>query len=392
MAFVWPAIALVVIVDSSSALASKPSDLAVETTLAAYEGACRAIESYDLTMTTSSGLLLEKPNQHDKSHDHTNKKQADSTPSEWTPVDPNQVHIKTIRISHQYCNREKFRNDLRKQNGVEISEKADTQIWDGGVDRRLDFGRRTGRIISMSRTQSGFFGVCFLDLFRDFDGNYTYARFIRDRMENASVEKEGDLIVLATRSNPTATIRGNPFGVRLFLDPDRGFMPTRIDLTYGDDPIPQSRYTNELAEVLPGLWAPIRSRVSVFVRDKNSKYYGQELGYLLAEVDQSRSQFNGDIDPSVFDLTFPAGVMVHDEIRNTSYRAGAEKLDSYLDQLATQGRLSVDQLQAKHPRLRSGTVISESSGRKILIGVNLTLFAAVMVITVLRARRRAVEK
>ncbi len=366
------------------------SPLTVDAALTAYEGACSAIESFDLTMTTSSGLLLKKPVGIDKKRDSADKATASSF-AEWTPVDPNEPGHDLVRVSRQYYSRDKFRNDLVKQNEKVIPDKADTQIWDGAVDRRLDFAQRTGRISGLSRTQSGFFGICYLDLFRYFDGDYTYAKFIRDRMALASVESEGGLVVLSARSDLDSMVRGNPFGVRLFLDPSRSFMPVRIDLTYGDDPIPQSRYTNDLAEVSPGLWAPVRSRVAVFVRDKESKYYGKELGYLLAEVDLPRARFNVDLDSKVFELEFPTGVLVHDDIRNMSYRAGAEKQESYLDQLATQGRLSVDQLRANTPRLREATVVSWHPSRKVLIGVNAVLLATVVVFS-LRTKRRAEVK
>lgn len=386
------AIALAAIGGPARAQDAGPSQLTVDTAIAAYEAACSAIESFDLTITTSSAVLLKKPVGPAKARDE-HEKAKDSPRVEWTAVDPGERGWNMVLVSRQYYAGGKFRNDLVKQNEKDVPDKADTQVWDGAVDRRLNFAQRTGRVAGASFNMPAFFGIAYLHLFRHFDGDYTYAKFIRDRMSSARVESEGGLIILSARSTPDNLFRGNPFGVRLFLDPSRGFMPARIDLThgYGDDPVPQSRYTNELAEVAPGLWAPVRSRVSVFVREKWSKHYGQEMGFMEVEVDRPRARFNVDLDASAFELKFPAGVMVHDEIRNTSYRAGAEKLDSYLDQLATQGRLSVDQLRANRPPLRAPSVVSWDPVKRLLVWVNLALVATVAVFVLRRQRRVEVK-
>ena len=262
--------------------------------------------------------------------------------------------------------------------------------WDGSVGKILNSRSRQGTISDNARTQSGWLGIAYLDLCSVFQGDHSLLRFVRDRMPgNVSVEQIGKHAVLTARSDGLPPRRGNPFDVSIWLAPGKGFMPEVIDIFRGtgDEKVHHATRVNTLSEVSPGFWLPVKSRIAVYVTERASKFYGQESGYILVDVDLARSRFNCELDDSVLEVRFPFGTTVLDDVKHVTYVIGGNNTVDHLEKLATLGKETIEDVRryAQNHDLES-TQAGRPLFRYILVLAPLLVMGVLLAI---RLRRRS---
>jgi hypothetical protein len=273
---------------------------------------------------------------------------ASRTPPKLRRVDPQKDRAAAYtRWTVQFYDDGKFRIETIEPNPGFIRDSAEVETWDGVVSKSLDYPSLQGKISSVTRTEGGnFAGYSYLGLFRNFDGNYTYLEFFRDRLpDGVTTYREGSLQVIKAVSIRGRLIKGSPFTVIMKLNPDKGLMPEVIEKYYSDESSPRSRTSVTLKEVIPGVWAPTTISATYYNSAKGTPFYGDKALVRISEIDLDSSSFNCRIDPSEFDIVFPKGVLVGDDIHNTSYRVGQENARSYLDHLSITGRLGAQELR-----------------------------------------------
>jgi hypothetical protein len=147
---------------------------------------------------------------------------------------------------------------------------------------------------------------------------------------------------------------------------------------------------NELAQVQPGLWLPVKSVRRGYSVDRKSAHYGKEVGTELIELDLKRSRFNVHLDDSVFAMDFPVGTKVQDYQRDATYRVGTGNRESYLHGLAVAGRLGLEELKNRQPWYQTEAVPTIPLWRKVLLGALLATVGCVCLLLVerLRSQRR----
>jgi len=346
--------------------------------LAAYETTCEAIPSFDVYVKESHQTLLAP-------------KDMEKPPAEWEWVapGPKEQAPTNLGLTRQCYSRGRYRMDSLEQRGEKIPEGALTTVWDGGREQFLNSSQSKGRIANTARTFPSPNGICYLNLFRLFDGDQTYAKFIRLRMPDlVTVERRDGRVILTAAPASEKLIRANIFGVRLHLAPEKGFMPVRIDILAPGKQGPRldSSYYNELEEVERGQWMPTSCRMAIHIVDEGSKLIGREKSYYSVTVDKARSRFNMNLEDSLFTLTFPPGTEVNDQIRNVIYHVGAETKSDYLNFLASRGRLGMEELaKSQPPMLRA---YESNRSRTFLVWFNVVVVACLLLAGVIRYWRQ----
>src|SRR5262249_13722872 len=231
---------------------ANPPPPSAQEVLAAYESACEAISSFDLYLkVVTRNVLKAAPG-----------KKTLKAPRAFQETSPQEAEQhKATPWSHQYFADGKFRADVGEWNDVKSPPGARPIVWDGAVEKTLDGPAKRGTIREFSLEAVGQHGVSFPNLFRSYDVDFTYAELFKSRpAESLKVERQGSLLVLSVPPEPDKGTRVNRSGVRLSLDPERGFLPAQIDILVHkkDAVVPWTSFANELSEVLPGVWAPLK--------------------------------------------------------------------------------------------------------------------------------------
>ena len=187
-----------------------------------------------------------------------------------------------------------------------------------------------------------FFGTTQLEdyesLYRGMVGSVDRITRSRDRSARL-LPRDGDLYVVDV---PDAKTPGPWFELawKVWLDPARNFLPVKMaeSIVKQGRSLHDSDTTIELAEVEPGVWAPVAAHFVAYGKMVDSPLFGKVVGEDFLKVDRDRSRFNIAVPASQFVMTIPNGATVTDESRNVVYTQGASDPDAYLAKLADQGR------------------------------------------------------
>lgn len=267
-----------------------------------------------------------------------------------------------------------------------------TLIWDGS--RGYSF---QSRLVSVAPFISNFGNDENEDyeiFWRTFRGTIDRIPVSR-RRKSKLLPREGRLYVVDV---PDATTHDDPHYIglrwRVWLDPDKNFLPVKIQewiVKDGGD-LHNLDTENELREVLPGVWAPVRITIRVFHKDKKSPLFGECMGISVLSVDMDQSKFNVDLPDDLFEAKIPTGTTVVDRGRNVVYAAGSENADAYLAQLAQDEKAKLKKLTPVERTPPQMVFIPDDDwprwAKPLLIGAGVALFAIVFAIRV-RARRAA---
>ncbi len=365
---------------------------AVEEVLAAYGAACEAVPDYDIEYTTRFVKLLdrqvhnEKPSAQDPRDSKASKATwVSRTPEQQRPIAPWQMR--------QYYSKGRFRLEPAMVMGATIPKGSLVSTWNASEYMAFEAVESTGNVASLADTVSDANGFCYTNLWKAISPHLTYVEFVRVRIPfGVSLKKENGKFVLSAPPVPQELVDFNKFGVRLELDPDRNFMPSSIDIVqYFDNTRTADlfmRYENQLAEVRPNLWLPVASRaVNYQWSDPDSTFYGEEVAYQSITVNLDRSQFDAVHSDELFEIAFPQGTDVWDEVRQIRYIVGAEQSAEHLNWLARRGRLGSQRLAESKAPFRSVSFIEPSRFRMLLVFANVLLVLAIAIVIILRSRR-----
>lgn len=143
-------------------------------------------------------------------------------------------------------------------------------------------------------------------------GQGTYLDLIRRNPQATATQIHEGLIVI------NAPVTAGTLGLRLTLDPQRGYLPLGIDyLTFADDeahPTPQVawRIENTLEEVLPGRWMPVSFRLVNYCLHEDVAPLGSVLSQVQYDIELASSSFTTPVSDTAYALTIPTGITVLD--------------------------------------------------------------------------------
>jgi len=181
----------------------------------------------------------------------------------------------------------------------------------------------------------------------------------------------------------------------VWLDPARNFMPTKWTewIVKSGRPLHNSDCTIELAEVAPGVWAPISANYSVYHKTVDMPIFGKKMGANHLKVDMAKSWFNIEVPEDRFVMKIPDGATVSDRIRNVVYTQGASDPDAYLAGLAKQGREAVTGLPKGGPSIGNQIFVPDqpsfwSRGRVVAFGATVLIVGILAALASRRSRGR----
>ncbi len=332
--------------------------------LSSYEVTLSSIVSYDLYVNVSQEILLHrKPSAKIKGKAASNNQ----IPGVAKGLDrPMYFH------SRQRLSQDRYRADLLRTREGEVPEGQATFIWDGVTATTYSSMSRKGRITTRPPDEGMQPQVLsYGSLYRNINCDQTYLQLINSRpRDEMKLVRDGSLFTLISMPHvEKQNTLNSDLGLTLVLDSSKSFMPSSIEWFFirNGKKVTWQTYENNLAEIQPGLWLPVKSIHSVYNMSSTSDDFGKEAGRQTATLDLARSRWNIVQPENIFQISFPSGTEVNDEVKNIDYRIGDVSKSAYLDRLATEGRLGVEQLQNKEARYRNITKIAEPLWRRFLV-------------------------
>jgi hypothetical protein len=292
-----------------------------ESLVAAYHAAASKIFSFDLVMNTKSHAII-VVDRNGKSKLNT----ADQAENNKTSYRVLERPVVRSFVSKQVYKRGKFRTDLLEvDNAIKERDKI-LAAWNGVEAKAINRVAHSGIVSDFPNSNPGTFGFAYRQLYAYLRGSLTFHEFMRDRLpaHGVTARRDGSHIVLVAKSRAGVPLDGDPFEIHLYLNPDKGLMPEIVDLflNRGGVTSHHARVVNQLGKFLPGIWAPASSKVSTYIEDRDSEFYGKEAGYFQIDLDVSRSKFNIPIADDLFDPKFEIGDRILDEREGKEYRLG----------------------------------------------------------------------
>ncbi len=308
-----------------------------------WEAGARLIESYDLRLELRTKSFLVYENGVERMVD---EKSAEPRPAAFSRI-----------YRKGEMRRGEFFGETR--DGAPV-----TLIWDGKESRTLQPGDKSVRVSSMI--------LCFGSLeYEDYEMSYRNVRGTLDRISLCKIRKsrllprEGRFYVVDV-PGPSSFREPHYTNLRwkIWLDPDRNFLPARMAewIVKEDHDEHNIDTENELREVGPAVWAPVRSTMRVYVKGEKSPIYGKCMMICDLIVQQDQSRFNIDLDDGLFGTAIPTGTTVVDGDRKVVYTAGSENADKYLAQIAKQEKAKFKSLSPRD-RPTPGMVIVPDDDR-----------------------------
>lgn len=290
------------------------------------------IESYSLVVTLECTTMLMKNDDHD------------------LVVLPSDKGVRLQpKISKIWRSNSKRKGEFGE--GVSENKPEITMFYDGQTITARSIGSRTVNLYS----GTPFFGSV---EYEDYEALYrtvlgTSSRILMTKQRDSRLlAREGSLFIIETPASGLAAY-GN-LGWRIWLDPDKNFMPVRYTQWYKRGATIERDRDVEitLTEVAQGLWAPTHATIKVYAKGPDQHISGKVIALNTVDVSIKDSKFNCQVDEGVFDPKILPGDDVIDAIRNVSYKVGAANPDKYLDKIAVQAQSAANRLkvrQSTHP-------------------------------------------
>lgn len=362
----YPLLAL--LLASSTAVAAP--EMTLNEAIDAYQAACEAATStaFDLQITESLYRYFQPMSAQDEGR---------------TPQRLPKPELNFIKKSRQYFQDGKYCIELLEQDGKAVDKRGVVSVWDKETEKLFSRAERGGLIRPYATTMPSPYAINYLSLFMVCDGRASYAGMLRRRADKATIEQEDGLIVLSSMPDLSRNDHYCKWGFRLRLDPEAGFLPRRIELyvqTKEDaEPLLTMSNENDLRKFETGVWLPTKSREVINLTMRSpaaAAFFGQPSGHREIVVDLAHSSFDAQVPPDVFKLEFPTGTQVYDQVRQVTYRAGADSRQHYLKSMAKAGALGIEELKRSNPRMTLATVDSRSGSAWLWAGI---IFGAVTV-------------
>jgi hypothetical protein len=360
-------VACIFVARAGFAFGQEPA-LSPDRAISAYVAACNSITSFDAYFTTEVELLLEFDRKADEFKESESRKK---------------IGTYRQRYSRGMC-----RVDTLALGSARMPEGASTWLWDGAKGQELDVAGRRGSV-DFTGPMSGI--TLLTQTYRDAVLGLTFEKLIKDRLPSSlSTMKQDGVLVVSVAAEPGRRVPLGTMPLKLYLVPDKGFMPCTIEKFAVKDGVTylHERITSELRQIQRGLWIPVKATKSTFVVRPSSRFHGQEVGRDELTVDLRASQFNIPVSEDVFHLEFPVGTTVRDEINRNEYTVGAANQQETLQALASQGRMTMEGLERLGTRgvTYQRTLIRPPWWKRPLTWVNIALAVAVVSVLVWRLR------
>ncbi|QDU40902.1 hypothetical protein Mal4_52650 [Maioricimonas rarisocia] len=167
------------------------------------------------------------------------------------------------------------------------------------------------------------------------------------------------------------------------LSPESGYQPTLIrhGVGLGKQAGVYTETENVLDEVAPGVWAPVRSTRRIFAPEISGNPDTPAAEHELV-LDRSRSQFNVDIRPEVFEMAFPPGTVVYDKAKAANYvinEGGQADYDAY-------ARLARQKAEELNARKLTAPIPARGFNTVLLVIANVLGLSAVALVVYCRKR------
>ncbi len=343
----------------------------VEDILGAWEQGCDSLRSYDVYLAAKNTTLLGPRSKG------------------WKPLD------KPLVV--EGVSREIFSEGKRRvEPGVTGPKQGSgvVLIWDGETAK--SYAPQAKRLMLESElvviAPNGPPQLDYESLRRRATGTLDRIKIMRERPGTKLERQEGTHFVLSTP--PTSEpFDFSPYGIRVWLDASRNFMPTRIQhlLEESGEEVVATEWENTLAEVGPNVWAVASSLVSGYAPVKSEKANPLKTFTTEVSVNMAISKFNPAISDSVFTIDIPIGTMVSDSITGKRYVFGkANDPAAHLSELVLKGKAAVEQLKSAGASASQGQrSIRPSRGMTVLIANGVTL---ALLVTVYMYRRLSAKK
>ena len=315
---------LAALMAAQSQAAHHPSaaHLTVGEVLDRWEAGADLIESYNLSLELTRKLLIEDKN--------GKRRLLPETEAIKLPTFYSRIYRKASK------RRGEFQRDEHGHYGPPI-------IWDGKTGYLF---QPRGDSVAVEPGIIGFGS----EEYEDYEATYRMFGGTNDRIalskerKSKLLPREGRLFVVDVPTTPPGPFYNAHW--RVWLDPDHNFMPVRLRQWFLRKGVEAHSLDleNELREVSPGVWAPIRSLIRVFYKDEKSPFHGKNTFICELKVIEDQSKFNIDVSDSLFEVKIPNGMTVLDRARNAVYTQGSGDPDKYLAQLAKDEKKKVDGL------------------------------------------------
>lgn len=183
-------------------------------------------------------------------------------------------------------------------------------------------------------------------LYRTISGAVDRIAMTRGR-KSVLLPKDGNLLVI--ESPPSGNSEYNNVGWKVWIDPSRNFLPVRISqwMITGERKILDRDIQIVLAEVAPGVWAPVRGNTTIYFKGSDPKHWGKVGQANMLYLDVDKCKFNNDVDPKLFASIIRDGDTVVDSIRNITYVQGSSDPEKHLKSLADQARTTTSKLRGR---------------------------------------------
>jgi len=201
----------------------------------------------------------------------------------------------------------------------------------------------TGRI-SRAGGDATQIGTDYQELFRSLVGDFDIPKMLRERLELGRVWREGPgdrLVVFEVPPTRKPGVSFGAWGYRVFADTGNQFLPCVIEtfeIREGVTALRTRRTIKERKSIAPGVSVPTKAVIDAFVLDRRPEFFQKKYSQLEVTVDVARSRWNEPIPEEVFRVPFPAGLSVHDEIRDVAFIVGKADPGRNLDDLAGNAR------------------------------------------------------
>ena len=198
------------------------------------------------------------------------------------------------------------------------SRENETQVWNFPITR---FMRYTGKPVGPKQKGEPM-------SFASYIGNIGVR--MRDQME----EVNGQWCYVTDRPGPEGWSMET-----IWISPDKGFLPVKIVMYYGEDPssVWMEQYADDAVELEAGLWFPTRGRHIVRPQNPGELPWEYEYEVLRGEDGELDIAVNTGIEDDFFDLwkRLPPGTAVYDQLGDVGYTVGGEDYHGIADQLET---------------------------------------------------------
>ncbi|MGM0490848.1 MAG: hypothetical protein ACQESR_29335 [Planctomycetota bacterium] len=324
----------------------------------AIERSRRAFSSFDVRLRVERKLLL-----HARRTSDTDRMQIEF----YRPV-PGAEEIEFFLYRQVMTQSGKRRiEELDPKTSTIIS----TRTFDGEIVKTVNMDQYRGLIQPplIRYTKNGH------DYFSFIRGPYfctPYEELFRQRPETTVSTTEAGMVLV---ESPLGGDDLPDFSWKVWFDPDRGLLPVRCErYRYSKRLLFNTSVIERAQEVDDGVWIPTKVIFTEFNCFKEFGHFQEPISVTTTTVELSQSRFNSPVSNDLFDLAFPSGMRVIDEVRELTFITGGNGTEKNLDKLVADAKV-VHSMQDNSGRGPSAG--ARSRQRTGLLIVNIVLGIAI---------------